>query len=120
MPINTPRLAVVTGTSSGIGLAITRRLLADGWQVHGLDRSPGQLVAPHFDSQLVDLTDGNANFAVIDILSSRMRVAVRLAGLTLIPLRSTGRISFNVGSDFRCQMSNLFGVPISPAQRRSG
>jgi NAD(P)-dependent dehydrogenase (short-subunit alcohol dehydrogenase family) len=32
------RTAVVTGVSSGIGLAIARRLLEDGWQVVGLSR----------------------------------------------------------------------------------
>jgi NAD(P)-dependent dehydrogenase (short-subunit alcohol dehydrogenase family) len=35
--------AVVTGCSSGIGLAITRRLLGDGWAVTGLSRSSTSL-----------------------------------------------------------------------------
>jgi NADP-dependent 3-hydroxy acid dehydrogenase YdfG len=35
---NTTRVALVTGGSAGIGKAIVRRLLADGWRVYGAAR----------------------------------------------------------------------------------
>jgi NAD(P)-dependent dehydrogenase (short-subunit alcohol dehydrogenase family) len=44
--------AVIVGNSDGIGLALTRRLLADGWTVTGLSRSP----APVGTHQVVDVT----------------------------------------------------------------
>ncbi|MFD0666546.1 SDR family NAD(P)-dependent oxidoreductase [Ramlibacter sp. MAHUQ-53] len=39
MAASTPRHAVITGVSSGIGRAIALRLLQEGWQVTGLCRS---------------------------------------------------------------------------------
>lgn len=49
------RTAVVTGTSSGIGQAITTRLLADGWRVIGLDRAPATIDNSAFKSIAIDL-----------------------------------------------------------------
>ena len=38
-----PGRALVTGSSSGIGLAIATRMLDDGWDVIGVDRAPASL-----------------------------------------------------------------------------
>lgn len=47
--------AVVTGASSGIGEAIARRLLRDGWHVTGLSRRAPAIDAPGFAHRAVDL-----------------------------------------------------------------
>ena len=57
--------AVVTGTSSGIGLAIAERLLDKGWRVTGLDCAASQITHPEFHALMVDLLDMNATRACL-------------------------------------------------------
>ena len=54
------QLAVVTGSSSGIGLAITNAVLAEGWRVIGLDVAAPSITHDQFHSIALDLTDGAA------------------------------------------------------------
>ncbi len=57
--LNNPR-AVVTGTSSGIGVAIARALLPEDWRVIGLDIAAPSITHERFQPVAVDLTDGAA------------------------------------------------------------
>ncbi|MGC5030305.1 SDR family NAD(P)-dependent oxidoreductase [Micromonospora sp. DT229] len=50
------RRAVLVGNSDGIGLAFTRRLLADGWRVAGLSRRDNVINVPTYTHHTVDVT----------------------------------------------------------------
>ena len=52
--------ALVTGSSSGIGLAIARHLLEQGWRVSGWDLAAPVLAEANFTPVSVDLMDENA------------------------------------------------------------
>lgn len=55
MKASVDRLAVVTGTSSGIGLAVARTLLQRNWRVVGIARRHGEINHPLYSHMHLDL-----------------------------------------------------------------
>jgi benzil reductase ((S)-benzoin forming) len=77
------RLAIVTGTSSGIGEQVARQLLQRGWAVIGIARRPVPLDTPGYAHCSLDLADvARLTPAVEKQLGSR----VRDRGLTRLAL----------------------------------
>ncbi|WKU06719.1 SDR family oxidoreductase [Micromonospora sp. HUAS LYJ1] len=50
------RRAIVVGNSDGVGLALTRQLVAAGWTVAGVSRSGSDLTAPGYSHHVADVT----------------------------------------------------------------
>lgn len=52
--------ALLIGNSDGIGLAVTRRLLDQGWAVTGISRSASPIAATAYDHHVADILDREA------------------------------------------------------------
>ncbi len=80
------RLAIVTGVTAGIGLAIARALHADGFALYGVARNADKLAAldlPLHGSEVRDLSvesDVSACLAELDLAGVREAVLVNNAG----------------------------------------
>jgi 3-oxoacyl-[acyl-carrier protein] reductase len=68
------RKAIVTGGSTGIGVAIVRALLEQGYEVISLARRPAGLKAARLRSVQVDLADVEATRAVVAEIAAREAV----------------------------------------------
>ena len=79
--MNSPDIVVVSGAGTGIGRAVARRLVADGFYVLAAGRRPGPLellakeLAPHLDPVSADL----ATAAGAATVAERVRIADRIS-----------------------------------------
>jgi len=60
------RLAIVTGTTSGIGAATARLLLERGWAVIGVGRRVSEIEHPAYKHVIVDLSDARAVTSIME------------------------------------------------------
>jgi NAD(P)-dependent dehydrogenase (short-subunit alcohol dehydrogenase family) len=79
--MNQPRVAVVTGASSGIGKETARALLALGWQVIGTGRDPARSAAAEAELRAgggrIDFLRGD-----MALMAETQRIASAIKGLT--------------------------------------
>jgi len=115
--------AIVTGSSSGIGRAIAERLLADGWQVHGLDVAPAGIGAAGFKAHEIDLTQADATRALVArlVAGGAPDAFVHCAGVTrLSPLGALkdedGRLLWQLHVDACTRLANAV-IPAMQAAR---
>ena len=80
MPAGTKR-AIVTGSSSGIGLAIAENLLAGGWAVSGFDIAPARISHAAFDAVQIDLCDELRLAAAVQSVKTPAHALVHAAGI---------------------------------------
>lgn len=75
--------ALVIGNSDGIGLALTRKLLAGGWTVTGVSRSPGRVEHERYEHAVVDVAAPEYRAALAALLARRgtLDVCVYCAGV---------------------------------------
>jgi len=67
-------IALITGTSQGLGRALAERLLAAGWTVHGFARGPQELTHAHFTAHVVDVTDEAAVRSAVSSVAAAGRI----------------------------------------------
>jgi NAD(P)-dependent dehydrogenase (short-subunit alcohol dehydrogenase family) len=78
-----PKIAVITGTSKGIGNAIAKKLLNSGWEVYGISRSNAEdLTSNHQYHQIFfDLTDTAKIKQLVGMLPRKIDILINDAGL---------------------------------------
>jgi 3-oxoacyl-[acyl-carrier protein] reductase len=105
-------IALITGSSRGLGRALAERLLAQGWEVHGFSREPGGWAHPAYREQAVDVGDPvavqaavsrlTADGATIDLLVNNAGAAAMNALLLTPPAVAADLMRVNYLGTFHC------------------
>ncbi|MDE2576455.1 MAG: SDR family oxidoreductase [Rhodospirillales bacterium] len=114
-------VAVVSGSSSGIGAAIAARLLEDGWAVTGLDRAPPTLTAAHFTSLSVDLADGEALAKCLGPIAEPGALVHAAGFMRVAPLgtldAAEGAAMWRIHVDAACRLADLLAPRMTSGGR---
>jgi len=84
VPQHDSRVALVTGTSSGIGEAVARELLRRGWRVTGVARRRGAIEHSRYAHISVDLADLRSLVGIMDREAGSLIADPQLTRLALV------------------------------------
>jgi NAD(P)-dependent dehydrogenase (short-subunit alcohol dehydrogenase family) len=116
------KVAIVTGASSGIGLAVSKQLLAAGCTVYGFSRRGTS--AEGVNPVAVEITDEAAVKSAVDSVAERegrIDILINNAGMGI-----SGPVEFTAAEDMKLQMEvNYYGQvycakAVLPHMRRQG
>jgi benzil reductase ((S)-benzoin forming) len=101
------KLAIVTGTSSGIGEAVSRDLLANGWTVYGIARRHARIVDSRYTHIAFDLGDVDG---ISESIGTRLAPIVHDQRWTRIALVNNAAIVGPLGPLERITPAELMSV----------
>lgn len=105
-PSGAAKRALIVGNSDGIGLAFTERLLAEGWQVQGISRSPSRLQHPAYGHTVADAGAPDFGQVVARVLADHgpFELVTYAAGM------GSDATLEDLGPDTRVMAVNLMGA----------
>ena len=106
---NTPKVVLITGTSSGFGSAIGKTLSAKGYRVFGTARTPRANVSEGFTTLTLDVTqDASVAACVAEVIraAGRIDAVINNAGIAI-----AGAIEDTTAAEAQTQFeTNFFGT----------